>query len=151
MEQLDIRDKYLWPMNNIILHNNCTTKTTATCCHPLLDLLDLPRVVASFNTQECTQECIQRRRFQHTEGIQEGPFRPADHSNRLTLSSLMSPGTHQCLSVLSWFLIPLFSHLLHLALFYITNIHIYRLKVRKFMKPSNQNVSTYIKVYANMW
>jgi hypothetical protein len=47
LEQLDIRDKYLSPMNNIILNINCTTKATTTCCHP--QLLDLSRVVTSLH------------------------------------------------------------------------------------------------------
>jgi hypothetical protein len=87
--------------------------------------------------------------------MQEGPPRPADHFNLLPLPSLMSRGTHQCLSVLSWFLIPLSCHLLHLALFSITNIHIYRcssLKVRKFISQTirmGQFISKHTRISDN--
>jgi hypothetical protein len=102
-----------------------------------------------FTQRTCciTLECIQRRRFPRTEGIQVGQFRPADHFNLLTLPSLIS---HQCLSVLSWLIIPLSSHLLHLSLFYMNIVHIYSCSFVKCSKIYEAKPSQFISRHTQM-
>jgi hypothetical protein len=63
----------------------------------------LPPSIARSTQSSCCiiLESTQKRRFPCTEGMQEGPPRPADHSNLMPLPSQMSRGTHQSLSDLS--------------------------------------------------